>query len=105
MLIRLASLAAIIALAMPATSHAQQSTAYDKTQDTRLDALEKQLAALATRVTTTEGSVTDIDRRIAALTSNVETLTDVTKDIDSRLKTLDEKVNSLTTQSNSELTT
>jgi DNA repair exonuclease SbcCD ATPase subunit len=105
MLARLVSLAAIVALAMPTATRAQQSTASDKTQDARLDALEKQLAALTTRVTTTEGNVTDIDRRIAALTSNVETLTDVTKDIDSRLKTLDEKVNSLTTQSNSELTT
>jgi chaperonin cofactor prefoldin len=105
MLVRFAALAAFVALCVPAAAQTPQSTTYDKSQDTRLDQLEKQLADLAARVGTTESKATDIDRRIASLTSSIEALTDVTKDIDSRLKTLDEKVNTLTTRSNTELTT
>jgi hypothetical protein len=105
MFIRFALAAAIVALPLIASAQSQPATGYDKSQDTRLDELEKQLAALTMRTTTTEGKLTDIDKRIESLTTNVDKLASVTADIDTRLKSLDEKVNTMTTQSNTELTT
>src|SRR5690348_2516849 len=87
--------AALVALCLSGPALAQQATVYDKSQDTRLDELAKQLAALTTRLTTSEKKLDDIDRRIDLLTTNVEKLTEVTADVDSRLKTLSEKVSEL----------
>jgi len=84
---------------------AAQATVYDKTQDTRIDDLAKQLTALTGRVTTAEGKVAEIDRRIELLTTNVEKLTQVASDLDTRLKTLGDKVNEITDSSSTELTT
>jgi hypothetical protein len=104
MIIRFAA-AAALALSISAPTLAQQATVYDKSQDARIDELAQQLAALTTRVTTTEKNVTAVDRRIESLTTNVEKLTQVAADQDSRIKTLNEKVDSITTRSNTELTT
>jgi TolA-binding protein len=105
----IATALAVLFVAAPALTQlvaAQQtaSTAYDKSQDTRLDELAKQLAALTTRVTTTEGKVTDIDRRIATLTDDLQMLTNATKDIDARLKKLGEDVSTIADKPSTELT-
>jgi len=105
MFARLAVVAALAALSISTSALAQQATVYDKSQDSRIDDLAKQLAALTSRVTTAENHISDIDRRIAALTTNVEKLTEGYKDIDRRLKTLDETVNDATSGSKNELTT
>src|SRR3954467_12606554 len=65
------TLATALAVLCSGPTLAQQATVYDKSQDTRLDDLAKQLAALTTRVSTAEKSVSDIDRRISELTTNV----------------------------------
>src|SRR5436309_2385645 len=61
-----ATLAALF-VSVPALTQqakAQQPTVHDKSQDSRIDELAKQLAALTTRLGTTENKVADIDRRI-----------------------------------------
>ena len=101
-----AALAALY-LSAPALTQqaiAQQPTVHDKSQDARIDELAKQLAALTTRLGTTENKVADIDRRIESLTTNVEKLTQVTADVDSRLKSLSDKVNELSDKPSTELT-
>src|SRR5437868_2766107 len=103
------SVAALAALCLsaPALTQqaiAQQPTVHDKSQDARIDELAKQLAALTTRLGTTENKVADIDRRIESLTTNVEKLTQVTADVDSRLKSLSDKVNELSDKPSTELT-
>lgn len=96
--------AALAAICLSAPALAQQATVYDKSQDTRIDELSKQLAAVTTRLTTAESKVADIDRRIELLTTSVEKLTQVTADVDSRLKALSEKVSELSDKPNTELT-
>ncbi len=92
--------AALAAICLSAPALAQQATVYDKSQDTRIDELSKQLAAVTTRLTTAESKVADIDRRIELLTTSVEKLTQVTADVDSRLKALSEKVSELSDKPN-----
>ncbi len=99
----------VLCLAAPAITPqamAQQAaaTAYDKTQDARLDDLVKQLAALTSRVTAAEKNISDVDRRIESLTGNVEKLAQVTSDLDARLKKLGEDVNAMADKPASELT-
>jgi TolA-binding protein len=96
--------ALLIVLGFSGPATAQQPTAHDKSQDSRIDELAKQLGALTTRVTTAESNIGDINRRISELTTNVTKLTEVVADIDSRLKSLSDKVNELSDKPSSELT-
>jgi len=98
------ALATAFAVLCSAPTLAQQATVYDKSQDTRIDDLAKQLAALTTRVSTAEKGISDIDRRISELTTNVTKLTEVTADVDSRLRSLSDKVNELSDKPSTELT-
>jgi len=104
MYFRFAATITLVAFSFAASALAQQATVYDKSQDTRLDDIAKQLEALTARVTKTESSIAAIDRRIESLTTNVEKLAQAVADQDSRIKTLNETVNEITTRSNSELT-
>jgi prefoldin subunit 5 len=105
MFFRFAVAAALLALLISNAALGQQATVYDKTQDTRIDDLAKQLETLTNRVTTSENNIAAIDRRIEALTGNVEKLADAAKDIDARIRKLDERVSQSTDISKGELTT
>jgi len=101
------AVAALTAVSFAAPVIAQQPTAYDKTQDGRIDDIARQVAALTTRMTTAENNIasnkSELEQKLENLAGTVQTLRDAVADQKTSIGQLNSNVNAVEARIKSQL--